>query len=122
MLPAHARSLVEMQFLDELEVMHEERQGRERNPLPFGFASPIRERLGQALEVRHGAAAFLAFREKIDHETPAHRDRRVILGNYAADETAAVPRWLASRNASRRHLAPGSNFSNGFSPNSRDSA
>jgi hypothetical protein len=44
MPPARARSLVEMQILDEFEVVHEERQGRERNLLPFGIASPIQER------------------------------------------------------------------------------
>jgi hypothetical protein len=65
--------------------------------LPFGFVSPVQERLGRAPEASHGAETFLGFREKIDRETPAPRDPRLILANYAADETAAVLRWLASR-------------------------
>jgi hypothetical protein len=36
--------------------------------LPFGFVSPVQERLGRAPEASHGAEAFLAFREKIDRE------------------------------------------------------
>lgn len=72
--------------------MRETGQGWKCNLLPFG-----QERLGRAPEASHGAEAFLAIREKIGRETPAHRDPPLILANYAADGTAAVPRWLASR-------------------------
>jgi hypothetical protein len=125
MFLARARSLVEKQILNEFQVVRETGQGWKCNLLPFGFVSPVQERLARAPEASHGAGAFLgflAFREKIDRETPAHRDPRLILANYAADETAAVLRWLASRKRFTPASCSCSTLSSGVSPKSRDSA
>jgi hypothetical protein len=61
MFLARARSLVEKQILNEFQVVRETGQGWKCNLLPFGFVSPVQERLGRAPEASHGAEAFLGF-------------------------------------------------------------
>jgi DDE superfamily endonuclease len=55
---------------------------------------------------RHRADEFLAFRKKIDRETPAKLDLHLILDNYATHKTPAVKRWLARHKRFTLHFTP----------------